>query len=358
MKIAVLGSGNGAHAVAFEWARAGHDIYMYDFEQFPKAIEAISKAGGIYSEGQLEGFQKIEYAGHDIEKAIVGADIVFVVGPAYSTEPFGEVCKGHAVKGQLFIICPGSCFGSVVFKKTLGLDINDDSIIVSETSTLPYAVRIIGDAKIAVYNRLPSGYLISSLPKEKNDQVYDVISKVHEGIEKAASVLQTTLQNANPILHPTITSLNAGRVESTKGDFYFYEDGVTPSVGRLLKALDNERIMIGERLGVKILSDPEIGVKQGYMVEASYDNGYSKAPGFKGIMAPDTLNSRFYDEDAGYGLVLLTDLARKVNLEVPTIDMMIRLSSIIRDRDYKKEKARTLEKLGLDNYSIEELKAL
>ena len=31
MKVAILGSGNGALAMAFEWARAGHDIYMYDF---------------------------------------------------------------------------------------------------------------------------------------------------------------------------------------------------------------------------------------------------------------------------------------------------------------------------------------
>ena len=31
MKVAILGSGNGALAMGFEWARAGHDIYMFDF---------------------------------------------------------------------------------------------------------------------------------------------------------------------------------------------------------------------------------------------------------------------------------------------------------------------------------------
>jgi len=59
MKVAVLGSGNGAHAVAFEWSKAGHDVYMFDLLQFHENIEAISKAGGIFSEGELEGFQKI-----------------------------------------------------------------------------------------------------------------------------------------------------------------------------------------------------------------------------------------------------------------------------------------------------------
>ena len=44
MKIAVLGSGNGAHAVAFDWAKEGHDVYMYDFPQFDKSISAIKAA--------------------------------------------------------------------------------------------------------------------------------------------------------------------------------------------------------------------------------------------------------------------------------------------------------------------------
>ena len=78
MKVAVLGSGNGALATAFEWARAGHDIYMFDFPQFDKQINAINQAGGIYSEGQMEGFQPIKYAGHDIETCLKDAELILV----------------------------------------------------------------------------------------------------------------------------------------------------------------------------------------------------------------------------------------------------------------------------------------
>ena len=96
MKVAILGSGNGALAEAFEWARAGHDIYMFDFPQFDRQVAAITKAGGIYSEGMMEGFQPVKYAGHDIEKCLKGADLVFAVGPAYATEPFGKACAPYA----------------------------------------------------------------------------------------------------------------------------------------------------------------------------------------------------------------------------------------------------------------------
>ena len=87
------------------------------------------------------------------------------------------------------------------------------------------------------------------------------------------------------MIHPAVTLLNAGLLERTGGGFLFYEEGVTESVGRLIEAVDNERLAIAAALGVKILSEPAIGVRQGYMTEQNYSTGYSKAPGFLGIAA-------------------------------------------------------------------------
>ncbi|WP_326906572.1 NAD/NADP octopine/nopaline dehydrogenase family protein [Sedimentibacter sp. MB31-C6] len=358
MKVAVLGSGNGGSAVAFEWSKAGHDVSMFDFEEFDKNISAIKSAGGITSEGELEGFQKLTYVGHDISKVVPDADIIFVVGPAYSTEPFGKACKPYIKPGQMYIICPSSCAGSLVFKKALGLEIEDESVIIAETSTLPYAVRIIGDAKIAVYNRLKGAYFIAALPSKFNQKVYDVVGNIYTEIEIAENVLQTTLQNANPIIHPAVTLLNAALIERTQGDFLFYEEGVTQAVGRIIKAMDDERIEIGNKIGVTVIPDPVLGIKQGYMADDTYDIGYSKAPGFKGIMAQTQLDYRYFNEDAGFGLVFFTDLAKQFNVKTPTMDAVIKLASIVMARDYKEEKARTMESLGLSKYSLEELKKI
>ena len=358
MKVAVLGSGNGALAVAFEWAKAGHDIYMFDFEQFPGVIKSINQAGGITSEGELVGFQKIAYAGHDISKVIKDAALVFAVGPAYSTEPFGKACKPYIEAGQIYVVCPSSCAGSIVMKNAMGLDINDDKIIISETSTLPYAVRIIGDAKIAVYNRLKGGYFIAAIPSKQTESVYKVLADVYKEIEIAENVLKTTLQNANPVIHPAITMLNAALIERTHGDFFFYEEGVTESVGRLVKAVDDERIKIGKHLGVDVIPDPILGMQQGYMAEESYDIGYSKAPGFKGIKAQSQLDYRYFNEDAGFGLVFLIDLARQIGVETPAMESVLKIVSILMDRDYAAEKARTMGTLGLNHLSLNELRAV
>ena len=354
MKVAILGSGNGALAEAFEWSRAGHDVYMFDFPQFDKQVSAITKAGGIYSEGMMEGFMPVKYAGHDIELVLKGADLVFAVGPAYATEPFGKACAPYAEKGQIFVVCPSSCMGAILIKNALGLSVEDHSVIVADTSTLPYAVRIIADGKIAVYNRLGGGVLLATLPSSKNDMVYDLLKPVHECVEKAKNIFQTCLQNANPMLHPCITTLNAARIEGPS-DFFFYEEGVTPGVGRLLKAIDDERIELGAALGLTIENDPHISIRQGYLLEENYDHAYATAPGFTGIKAQTQLDYRYYNEDAGFGLVLWVDLADRLGLELPNVRAMLQIVSSIMGRDYKAEKARTLDTLGLAGYSITEL---
>ncbi|HPX70264.1 MAG TPA: NAD/NADP octopine/nopaline dehydrogenase family protein [Bacillota bacterium] len=355
MKIAVLGSGNGGHAVAFEWAEAGHDVYMYDFPQFSPSIDAIAEAGGIWAEGEMKGFAKLAYAGSDIEKVLAGAETVFIVGPAYSTEAFAKACAPHVEEGQSFVVMPGSCMGAVTFKHSLGIPMSDDSISVSETSTLPYAVRVTGPARISIFNKLPAGYMIASLPRERNEEVYKTMKTVYKGLEKAESVFQTSLQNSNPVIHPAVTTLNAALIERTGGNFFFYNDGVTPAVGRLMQAVDDERMSIGRALGLKILSDPELGVRQGYMTEANYVSGYNQAPGFDGIKAQSSLDYRYYNEDVGYTMVFWMDLAKRIGVPTPTMEAMTRIVSIIMGRDYFAEAPRTLEKIGLGAYSTEDL---
>ena len=129
MKVAILGSGNGAHAAAFEWSKSGHEVWMFDFPQFD-VIQEIARKGGIQCQGEMEGFAPVAYAGSDIEKVLEGAELILAIGPAYSTEPFAKACKPFARKGQVFVVCPASFSGAIVFKQGLGIDLLDEGIIV------------------------------------------------------------------------------------------------------------------------------------------------------------------------------------------------------------------------------------
>ena len=358
MRITVVGAGAGGTAVACDCALHGHEVRLFDFEQFPDNIAAIAEQGGINAEGDISGFGSIAYSGHDIDSALEGAELIYVVGPAYSTEPFGKAVAGKLTAGQTVIVSPSSCGGALAFKRAAGLALNDESVRIAETSTLHYAVRLTEPGKIRVFLKLKAGNLLAALPGEHTGAILELIADVYPSMEPADSVMQTSLQNANPIIHPSVTLSNAARIEMTGGDFLFYEEGVSDSVGRLIEALDKERIAIGNKLGITVLPDPEMGMRQGYMLEANYGSGYRKAPGFLGIAAQAQLDHRYLSEDVGYGLVFLSALGRQVGVETPGIDAVINVASIVMARDYRAEALRTPDSLGIADLSVDELSNL
>ena len=357
MIVSILGAGAGGTALAFDYAAHGHEVRLFDFPQFPDNIAAIAEQGGIHAEGDICGFSRIAYAGHDVDRALEAAELIYVVGPAFSTEPFGEAVAGKLRQGQTVIVSPGSCGGALAFKRAAGLELDDDSIRVAETHTLHYAVRLTEPGRVHVFLKLKAGNLLAALPGKCTDDILVMITDVYPGMERAKNVIQTSLQNANPVIHPAVSLANAARIEG-KGDFLFYEEGVTNSVGRLIEAVDRERIAIGEKLGIKVFSDPEMGLRQGYMLENNYGSGYRRAPGFLGITAQTQLDHRYLNEDVGYGLVFMSHLARQLGVKTPTIDSVIQLASMLMDRDYAGEALRTPDSLGIGHLSEEELSEL
>jgi opine dehydrogenase len=357
MNITVLGAGAGGTTVAFDCAAHGHEVSLFDFPQFPANIAAIADHGGIRAEGDISGYHDITYAGHDIDRALEGAELIYVVGPAFSTEPFGEAVAGKLLPGQTVIVTPGSCGGALAFKRAAGLAVEDDSVRIAETHTLHYAVRLPEPGRVHVFLKLKAGNLLAALPGRETANILKLISDVYPSMEAAENVIQTSLQNANPVIHPAVSLCNAARIEG-EGDFLFYEEGVTDSVGRIIEAVDRERMALGERLGIGISSDPEMGMRQGYMLENNYGSGYRKAPGFLGITAQPQLDHRYINEDVGYGLVFMSKLGKQVGVETPTIDAIIQVTSVLMNRDYAGEALRTPESLGIGDLTAEQIAAL
>ena len=355
MRITVLGAGAGGTSIAFDCAKHGHEVRLFDFEAFPDNIAGIAASGEIRAEGDIEGVANIAYAGHDIDAALSGAELIYIVGPAFSTVPFGEALAGKLEPGQVVIVSPSSCGGALAFKKAAGLAVNDTSIRVAETSTLHYAVRLTEPGHIRVFLKLKAGNLLAALPAEHTGEILEMIADVYPGMEPAGSVMQTSLQNANPIIHPAVTLANAARIESTGGDFLFYEDGVSDATGRLIEALDQERIAVGAAMGVEILPDPVMGMRQGYMLADNYGEAYRTAPGFLGIGAQPQLEHRYLNEDVGYGLVFMAGLARQVGVDVPMMNAMIQVTSVLMARDYAGEALRTPASLGIAEMSAADL---
>ena len=182
---------------------------------------------------------------------------------------------------------------------------------------------------------------------------------VTQRVKKKFATQTVPRRSAEPNFRPAESrSSNSGNWNRTGGDFLFYEEGVSDSTGRLIEALDNERIAIGAKLGIEVLPDPKMGMRQGYMLEDNYGNAYRKAPGFLGIGAQPQLDHRYLNEDVGYGLVFMSRLARQIGVETPTMDAMIQVTSVLMHRDYAEEGLRTPHGLGIGDLSVSELGSL
>src|SRR3954470_20679792 len=105
MRVAVLGAGNGGLASAFDFAQHGHEVSLFNVPEFGANLVAVDAAGGVTASGDLQGFAPIRYAGHDPAEALAGAELVVLVGPAYSTEPLAAVAGPYLADGMAVLVC-------------------------------------------------------------------------------------------------------------------------------------------------------------------------------------------------------------------------------------------------------------
>jgi len=187
--------------------------------------------------------------------------------------------------------------------------------------------------------------------------VLEIVRSAFPQFIHGGNVLQTGLNNIGGIFHPTISLLNAGWIEATSGDFQFYLDGVTPTIAHIMEAIDRERVRVAEALGVKAITARK-WLKLAY--NAKGDNLHAaihNQVGYRGIRAPQTLDHRYIHEDVPMSLVPIASMGRRYGVSVRGMESLIRLAIIANQVDYW-QTGRTLENLGLDHLSAEELLAL
>ena len=145
---------------------------------------------------------------------------------------------------------PGRTLGAIEFDKTLHDHGCRADVIVAEAETFIYASRSDGPAQARIF-RIKEAVPVAALPATRTPRVLEALAPAYPQFIDGISVLHTGLNNMGAIFHPALTLLNAGRIESTHGDYQFYIDGVTPSVARVLEALDRERVTVAASLGLR-----------------------------------------------------------------------------------------------------------
>jgi opine dehydrogenase len=354
IRITVIGAGHGGKAMAAHLGMMEFPTVLYN--RTPENVAAIKELGGIYLESFDFGprsFGKLVKVTSNIAEALDKAEMVMVVVPSSAHADIAKACAPYLTDGQFVILHPGRTCGAIEFRKIIRDNGCTADVTIAEAETFIYASRSDGPAQARIF-RVKEAVPLAALPSNRNHLVLDHIREVFPQFIDGGNVLQTGMNNMGAIFHPALTILNSGWIESTHGDFQFYIDGVTPSVARVLEALDRERVTVAASIGIRARTGME-WLKLSYdAVGEDLNEAIHNQPGYYGIKAPPTLNHRYIFEDIPMSLVPIASLGRRYGVSVNGIDAIIRIASIIHHTDYWR-RGRTIEKLGINNLSSEEL---
>jgi opine dehydrogenase len=352
-QITVIGAGNGGKAMAAHLAIMGVEVTLYN--RTWKNIEAINKRGGISLRGQdsFQDFGEIALMTSNIEEAVKASRIIMVVVPAFAHADIAEKISAFLQNDQIIVLNPGRTFGAYEFRKVLSENDCTANVIVAETQTFIYASRSEGPAQ-ALIHRIKDAVPLAAYPASGTQEVLEALKPFYPQFIDGKTILHTGLDNIGAKFHPTIALHNAGWIEATGGEFQFYIDGVTPSIARVMEAIDRERVRIGTALGIKLMSACE-WLKMAYDAEGeNLFEAIHNQEGYRGIKAPSTINHRYINEDIPMSLVPMASLGNMLGIRVRGMESIIRLASIIRKKDYRR-KGRTVQSLGLSYQALENL---
>jgi opine dehydrogenase len=353
-KYAVIGAGHGGKAMAAHLALMGFSVNL--FNRTADHVEVIKKRGGIELEsveGGPHGFGQLALVTSKIAEAIKNVQVIMVVLPSSAHADVAKIMAPHLKNGQMVILHPGRTCGALEFVKVIRDHGCKADVTVAEAETFIYASRSDGPAQARIF-RIKEAVPLAALPATRTQCVLDAICEAYPQFIHGVDVLNTGMNNMGAIFHPALTLLNMGWIEATHGDYQFYIDGVTPSVARVLEVLDRERATVASALGIRARTSLE-WLKLAYNTSgADLHEAIHNQPGYYGIKAPATLNHRYIFEDVPMSLVPIASIGRRYGVSVRGMESMIQIASIIHRTDYWR-RGRTVEKLGLEQWSVSEL---
>ena len=326
----------------------GFSVHLYN--RSPDRLWGVHALGGIEVEGEVEGFGRIALATTEMKEALDGCELINVVVPATGHHDMAEACAPHLRDGQVIVLHPGRTFGALEFRQLLRARGVQANVVIAEAQTFIYASRVIGPSNAKIF-RIKNSIPVASIRAHLIPTVIERLRVAFPQFVPGDNIFKTSFLGKE-----TGRLSLAGWIEDD-AEFQFYVDGVTPSIARVLEAIDAERVRVAEALGIRALSAREwLYVAYNAAGPTLYDAMHAN-PGYRGIMAPTNLRMRYLTEDVPSSLVPIASVGAMLGVPTPTISAIIGLASRISGTDYMTS-GRTVERLNIASLSVRDLRLL
>lgn len=346
-KVTVLGSGSGSHAMAADLAAMGNEVHMLVLPEWEMELKNVQERGYIEAEGVIEGKAPVASVTTNPKDAIKDSACIFCPLPAFAQAAYFDLIADFLEDEQIVLLTPG-LLGTLVFHNLLKQKKIDKQILIAETSELPYSCRA-KEGHVDIMSK--SKVLCAAFPAANTDQVLDKVSEFYS-FDRAKSVLQCVIHSTNPCYHAPGCVLNAGRIERSKGNFYLYEEGITPCVARVMECLEEERIRIAEKVGGCLFTVPE--EMAGGREPRSIFEELNGCMSMEYIKGPESLDDRYLTEDIPYTMMCWLTIGQIAGIKTPVTKAIITLGSPIMQMDIA-AKGRTAQEMGIDEMTLDQL---
>lgn len=348
----IVGGGHGGQTFAGHMALLGKRVRLHTKSQ--EKADAINQSKGICLQHAINGVGKIEFATTDLAAALDGATHIVMVLPSNWHESTTRAMVPHLRDGQAILILPEASCGAIAFRKVLRDMACHAKVILGAASSLPYATRSEVPG-VCFVGGVKSEVKVAALPASDNAGIADAFCSSFPGFTLSRNVIETSIDNINAMMHPGPVLMNVSRIESEPpSNFEWYSEGMTKSVGKLLEAIDGERIAVASAFGIK-----QRTLKRNYIEMYGCGNDdmelhkvIQNNKGYVGIKNITSIRSRYVLEDVPYSLVPISAMGRIAGIGTPCIDAICQLYKAILGNEL--DEGRTLEKLGLSNMTKDE----
>ncbi len=362
--ITVLGAGNTGFAVAANFALRGVEVTLVEHPDFATALSPIEESKAIRLIGVAgQGVGALARVTTD-PSAIAKDDLLLLIVPAYAHRPFAEFIGPHLRAGQSLVLMPGT-LGTLEFAECLraqGRDPLAEDIVFAETDTAPYVCRKTAPDSATIWG-VASGLGLAAYPASATEGLAvklgplftrDGFTGSAPGVTCYPHVLACGLSAMNPVVHPPGVIMNAGRIERSRGEFYFYDEGVTPAVCAVIEALDAERLALGRALGLELTPVAEAFHAAGFGPKGDLWATINGSRMLTALRAPGAIDTRWLTEDVPYGLAAWAEMGDALGVDTPVMDSLVRLGLVMTDL-VDKDAGRGLSHFGLAGLGASEM---
>ena len=334
MQVTVIGAGNSGFAMAAHLSANGHRVRLWN--RSLDTIKKLQETHTIKCYGEIQGEFPIDVVTTDLKMAIDATEIIFITTPANSHRELAREIARFLDRDIIILLNPGRTFGALEFLQVFSKYNKLITPRIAETQTIIYTCRKVSDDAVNIL-ALKSEVLLSTFDARDNKNIIKQLPVCLQPFFKPArSMIETSVGNVGMVLHCAPLLLNVGWTESENHSYNYYLDGISPTIASFIEKIDEERVQVSERLGLKVESTKE-WLQRTYRLEGeTLYECIQKNDAYKNIMAPNTMHHRYIFEDIPFGLVPLEYIGRKSGLSMKHTRLVIDLASSLFGVSFRK----------------------